>query len=179
VPAIDPQIHSIVLNVLLKICLLPTYYIKGEFKMSTTENKALVQRFMAGFQTVRDTRDTSLLEEVMAPDVALHMTGFPPEMQGRDAFVQGLYIFINAFPDLQITELSPMLAQDDMVALRVCWSGTHTGDLMGIAATGKRVAVADMHVERIADGKIVERFVVSDMMGLLQQIGVIPAPQQA
>jgi predicted ester cyclase len=48
---------------------------------------------------------------------------------------------------------------------------------MGIPATGKQVSVADMHIERIVDGKIVERFGVTDMMGLLQQLGAIPVPQ--
>jgi steroid delta-isomerase-like uncharacterized protein len=145
--------------------------------MTTAENKALVQRFMAAFEELRITRNTTLLEEFIAPDVMLHLSGFPPEMQGREAYAQGMLMFINAFPDLQITELHPILAQDDMVALRVCWTGTHTGELMGIPATGKHVAVADMHMERIAGGKIVERFAVTDMMGILQQIGVVPVPQ--
>ncbi len=146
--------------------------------MSTAENKSLVQRFMADFERLRDTRDLSLLDEFMTHDVILHMTGFPPEMQGREAFAQGLLMFINAFPDLHIAEVSPILAQGDLVAARVAWNGTHTGDLMGIPATGKRISMADMHVEHIADGKIVEHFVVSDMMSLLQQIGVIPTQQQ-
>lgn len=146
---------------------------------NTTINKALVLRFMSGIAKLAETRDPSLLEELVAPDVALHVTGFPPEMQGRDALIQAVFMFVDAFPDLEITELYPILAQGDTVAVRVRWSGTHTGNLMGIPATGKRVSVEDMHVERIANGKIVERFAVTGMMSLLQQIGVIPAPQQA
>jgi steroid delta-isomerase-like uncharacterized protein len=141
--------------------------------MSAAENKALVQRFMNGLNTLRETRDISLLNEFMAPDVALNITGFPPGMQGREAYGQGLMMFINAFPDMQLTELYPMVAQGDTVVTRVCWSGTHTGDLMGIPATGKRVSVADMHVDRIVNGKIVEHGGVTDMMGILQQIGMV------
>jgi steroid delta-isomerase-like uncharacterized protein len=145
--------------------------------MSTEQNKALVQRFLAGLDAMRTTQNPELLDEFFAPDVALHLTGFPPEMQGREALKQVLHMFLNAFPDLHITEVSPILAQGEMVAARVSWSGTHTGDLMGIPATGKQVSVADMHIERIVDGKIVERFGVTDMMGLLQQLGAIPVPQ--
>jgi steroid delta-isomerase-like uncharacterized protein len=145
--------------------------------MSTAENKALVQRFMAGLNESVKTRDLSLIDEFFAPDVALHMPGLPAEMQGREALKQLLLMFANAFPDLHITEVSPILAEGEMVAARVCWNGTHTGDLMGIPATGKRVSVADMHSERIVNGKIVERYAVTGMLDILQQIGVIPAPQ--
>jgi steroid delta-isomerase-like uncharacterized protein len=144
---------------------------------TAAENKALVQRFMHGIEKVRDTGDASLIDEIVAPDVALHLAGMPPEIQGREALKQIIFMFINAFPDLKITQISPFLAQGDMVVGRVCWSGTHTGELMGIPASGKRVSVEDMHIERIVDGKIVERFAVTGMMSLLQQIGVIPSPQ--
>jgi len=147
--------------------------------MSAAENKELVKRFMTALGKLRDTRDPSVLDEYLAPDVLLNIAGFPPNMNGREKYVQGMFMFINAFPDLQITELFPMVAQGDTVSTRVSWTGTHTGELMGIPATGKRVSVTDMHVERIANGKIIERFAVPDTMNLMQQLGVVPAPQQA
>jgi len=143
--------------------------------MSTTENKEIVKGFMAAIEKVRDTGDASIMDKFLAPDVLLDITGFPPNSRGREAFTQGMFMFINAFPDLKITELSPMIAQGDKVAVRVSWTGTHTGDLMGIPATGKRVNIVDMHIERIANGKIVERIAVTDSMGIMQQIGMVPA----
>jgi len=141
-------------------------------------NKELVKRFMAALGKLRDTRDPSVLDEYLAPDVLLNIAGFPPNMRGREKYIDGMSLFINAFPDIQITELYPMVAQGDTVSTRVTWTGTHTGDLMGIAPTGKRVTVTDMHVEHITGGKIIERFAVPDTMGLMQQLGVVPAPQQ-
>jgi steroid delta-isomerase-like uncharacterized protein len=144
---------------------------------NATENKAIVERFMNGLEMLRETRDLSLLNQFMTADVTLSVTGFPPELQGRDAFGQAVMMFINAFPDLRITQVSPILAQGNAVVARVCWSGTHLGDFMGIPATGKEVSVTDIHIDRIVDGKIVEHGGVTDMMSLLQQIGVVPMPQ--
>jgi len=146
---------------------------------SAAANKELVKGFMNALHTLRDTHDTSILDQYFAPDVLLNITGFPPNSKGLEALKQGALMFINAFPDLQITELHPMVAQGDTVAVRVSWTGTHTGDLMEIPATGKRVSLSDCHIERIANGKIVERFAVTDMMNMMQQLGVVPAPQQA
>lgn len=145
--------------------------------MSTTENKALVQRYMDNFNRIVETHDLSLLDDLMAPDVTLKLAGFPPEMQGREAYKQGLMMFISGFPDMRLTETSPMLAEGETIVVRVKWTGTHRGELMGIPATGKQVTVADIHIGRIRDGKIVEYGGIPDMMGILQQIGAVPAPQ--
>jgi steroid delta-isomerase-like uncharacterized protein len=146
---------------------------------SAAANKELVKNFMNALHTVRDTRDTSIIEQYLAPDVVMNITGFPPDAKGIEAFKQAMFMFINAFPDLQITELYPLIAQGDTVAVRVSWTGTNTGDFMGIPATGKRVSLTDCHIERIANGKIVERFAVTDAMNMMQQLGIIPAPQQS
>jgi len=142
-------------------------------------NKELVKEFMYALHKVRDTGDTSILNQYLAPDLLINISGFPPNMRGVEQYAGGLSMFLKAFPDLEVLETFPMLAQGDTVATRVTWTGTHTGDLMGIPATGKRVKVVDMHVDRLANGKITERFAVTDSMGLMQQLGVIPAPEQA
>lgn len=64
-----------------------------------------------------------------------------------------------------------------MVAYTLAWRGTHKGELMGVPPTGKRVTVTDVHIERVANGKIVERWVGFDAMGMMQQLGAIPSPQ--
>ena len=68
-----------------------------------------------------------------------------------------------------------MIAEGDKVAYRVTWTGTHTGEFMGIAATGKRVTVTETHVDQIANGKIMRHDGDSDQLGMLQQLGAIPA----
>ena len=72
-----------------------------------------------------------------------------------------------------------MIAEGDKVVDRVIVRGTHEGELMGIPATGKQVEVVEMHISRIADGKIVERWGQWDAMGMMQQIGAVPEPGQA
>jgi steroid delta-isomerase-like uncharacterized protein len=81
-----------------------------------------------------------------------------------------------AFPDFAVT-VEDAVAEGDKVALRVTIRGTHQGALMGTPPTGKPIAISGMSLWRIADGKIVERWESADMLGLMQQLGVIPSPQ--
>ena len=74
--------------------------------------------------------------------------------------------------------LEDMIAEGDKVAVRFTLRGTHGGDLMGIPPTGKPVAVTGIDINRIADGKIAERWANFDALGLMQQLGVIPTPEQ-
>ena len=64
----------------------------------------------------------------------------------------------------------------DKVVSRVTYRGTHTGDLMGIPATGKPVTVSAIIIDKFSDGKIVESWRLFDQMAMMQQLGVIPAP---
>lgn len=77
-------------------------------------------------------------------------------------------------PDLQET-IEDLLAEGDRVAYRVTLRGTHLGELLGIPATGRTIAVAGIVIDRIADGKIVEEWNQSDLLGLMRTLGAIPA----
>ncbi len=83
-----------------------------------------------------------------------------------------------AFPGNQLT-VEDYLAEGDTVVSRWTGRGTHKGDLMGIAPTGKQVTVTGISIQRIANGKIVEEWSNYDMLGMLQQLGVVPMPGQA
>jgi len=78
-----------------------------------------------------------------------------------------------AFPDLQLS-INDYIAEEDRVLGRVTFTGTHAGDLMGIPATGKSFTFTDICYHRIEDGRIKESVQVADVLGLLQQIGVVP-----
>jgi predicted ester cyclase len=78
-----------------------------------------------------------------------------------------------AAPDLQISALD-LIAEGDKVAVRVEASGTHTGEMMGIAATGKRFAMAGIFIRRLAGGKIVQRWDCIDWLAWLRQVGALP-----
>ena len=74
--------------------------------------------------------------------------------------------------------IEDVIAEGDKVAVRFTFRGTHQGELMGIPPTGKQVTISGMDINRIAGGKIAERWAVFDMLGMLQQLGVMPAPEQ-
>ena len=83
--------------------------------------------------------------------------------------------FFAGFPDMTIV-LEQTVGDGDLVCTRGHFEGTHDGDFMGVPATGKKVNINYMDMWRIADGKAVENWVRIDMLGLMQQLGVVPGP---
>jgi predicted ester cyclase len=135
------------------------------------ENKDLVRRM---FEEADERQ--SVPAELFTPDCTVHIGGAPP--RSLEAFQQHLAAFYRAFPDLSHT-YEDFVAEGDRVALRVVLRGTHTGELMGIPATGRPIAVANIGIARIAGGRIAEWWASPDQLGLMQQIGAVPTPQQA
>lgn len=86
-----------------------------------------------------------------------------------------IVMFETAFPGYQLTA-EEMIAEGDLIFVRTRFEGTHDGDLMGIAPTGKPVTIEIALTYRIENGKIVDHWMLADQLTMLQQIGVIPAP---
>jgi steroid delta-isomerase-like uncharacterized protein len=87
---------------------------------------------------------------------------------------QALATWRTAFPDLQLVA-NDLFATEDRAVLYWTFTGTHRGELNGIPATGKSVKLSGISMARIANGKFVEEVVATDLLGLMQQLGVIPA----
>ncbi len=141
--------------------------------MSTEENKALIQRTVDAF----NQGDLAAVDQLFAAHYIDHdrsRTGLPP---GPAGVKQAWGMFRAAFPDLHAT-IEDMIAEGDKVAVRGVIRGTHQGELMGIPPTGKQVMVTLMDINRIEGGHLVERWGEADMLGLLQQLGGVPAPEQ-
>ena len=85
--------------------------------------------------------------------------------------------FAAAVPDARYT-VEDMIAEGDRVVSRFTMTGTQTGEMQGIPPTGKQCKVAGIDIFRVVDGKIVEHWDAVDQLGMLQQLGVIPAPGQ-
>jgi predicted ester cyclase len=139
--------------------------------MSTEQNKALVRRLM---EEVFNRGNISLVDELVAPDFVEHEElppGIPP---GRESVKQLSPIFHGAFPDFKIT-IDDIIAEGDKVVVRSTWSGTHKGEFMGIAPTGKSASFGVIDAIRIAGGKVVEHWGQMDNLRMMQQLGVIPA----
>jgi len=141
--------------------------------MSTEDNKALARRaFEEGF----NQRNLAVFDELNVPDFVSHSASLT--MQGLEAFKQFVWMYLTAFPDLTAT-IEDMIAEGDKVVSRVTYRGTHKGALMGIPPTGKQVTVTGITIVRFVGGKGVEIWGNNDDLGLLQQLGVVPAPGQA
>ncbi len=140
--------------------------------MSTATNKAIVRRYL---EQVFNERRTDLFEEFLVENYQIHGAGIPP---GLEAAKEWHAMIGAAFPDMQLT-VEDMIAEGDKVVVRSAFSGTHQGELFGIPATGKRVTRTSVIIFRLAKGEIVEGWYASDDLALMQQLGVIPAPQTA
>jgi steroid delta-isomerase-like uncharacterized protein len=138
--------------------------------MSTEENKTLVRRYVEAIHG--GSLDEG--EKSLAPDFAFHVSGTPGPLDG-EAFRQLFAGLLTAFPDLAITN-EELIAEGDKVAGRWITRGTHLGELQGIPPTGKQVTITSMDINRITDGKIAERWHEYDALGMMQQLGVMPAP---
>lgn len=130
--------------------------------------KAVVQRTLDAI----NSGDLTTLGQQFTPDYLDHSRpGLPP---GPEGVVQFFAMARTAMPDLHAT-IEDLIAEGDRVVARGTITGTQTGDFMDIPATGKRVEIAYIDINRIADGKIAERWANQDDLGMLQQLGVIPA----
>ena len=135
------------------------------------ENKALMRREL---EEVWNKHNPDAVDEFYAPDLVNHSAppGMPNDREGFKAFVG---MNLGAFPDVKVT-IDILVAEGDKVISRWTGTGTHTGELMGIPATGKRIEMTGITIVSVADGKIAEFWMESDQMGLMQQLGVVPPP---
>lgn len=142
--------------------------------MSTEAAKALYRRW---FEEVVNARKIDLADSLLAEDYVLHFPGMPGPVD-RDGHKQLLAMFHAAFPDWQET-VEDVIAEGDMVVIRVRGSGTHEQPFQGIPPTHRRVTATGVGIGRVVGGRIAESWAEYDALGLLQQLGAIPAPAQA
>ena len=143
--------------------------------MSTQEkNKAIVRQMYTELFT---QGKLSLAEELFAADYI--DTEAPPGQSNRgpEAMRQLVTMFHAAFPDITF-HVEEVIAEDETVAARVFWVGTHRGPFLGIAPTGRTIRQKQMHFMRFRDGKMVEHLAVRDDLGLRQQLGVLATPTE-
>jgi steroid delta-isomerase-like uncharacterized protein len=142
--------------------------------MSADENKALARRFFDEFCT---GRKLELADQLMTPDYVYHDPQVP-NVSGPAGMAQAVATYQNGVNGhWQIEELDA--AEGDRVVVRWTGSGTHVGEMNGIPPTGKAVKVSAISLLRIQGGKIAENWTVWDTLGFLQQLGVVPMPNQA
>ena len=138
--------------------------------MSTETNKATVRRMI---EQVWNEHRLDLIEEFFSEDIIQHVAGYPSS-SGLEAIREATAMGLNAFPDQQIT-IEGEIAEGDTVAAHWTATGTHKGEIFGIPPTGKQFTHAGMTFYRLANARIVETWFLADYLGLMQQLGVVPA----
>jgi steroid delta-isomerase-like uncharacterized protein len=133
-------------------------------------NKSVSARF---FETFGQQHDVEGCRPLFAADAVIHSSTAPGPMD-FDGYAQVGRAFLNGFADLN-AEVLDQIEDGEKVASRVAWSGAHTGELNGIPPTGRAFRSEAIVIDRIVAGQIQERWDVSNMLSMLQQLGVIPA----
>ena len=139
------------------------------------ENKAIARRAIEEVFSAQGNLDVA--DEIFAPNYVHHDPASPEDIRGPEGAKEFAGMYRSAFPDVRLST-QDQIAEGDMVATRWVASGTHEGEIMGIAPSGNRVTVAGTSIDRIVDGKIEETWDNYDALGMMQQIGAIPSPEQ-
>jgi steroid delta-isomerase-like uncharacterized protein len=135
----------------------------------SAENEAVVRRF---FEEFCNGRKGELAEDLVTDDYVSHGPQAPPA-DGPDGVRERVGLYQESVDGHW--NIEDLMSVGDRVVARWIGTGTHRGELMGIEATGNSIEVEAISIFRMADGKIAEEWTVWDALGLLQQVGAVPA----
>ena len=141
--------------------------------MSLEENKAAVRRF---FEEFANQGNASVVDEIFSPTCVMHAAD-GADISGIEGAKTGYPRFRTAFPDVTYT-IEDMMADGDKVAFRMTIEGTHTGKLGNIEPTGKKIKMTRFALIRFENDKWVEGWVLTNTLGLYQQLGAIPPTRE-
>ncbi len=131
--------------------------------MSLEENKAIVRRFIEAY----NKRNLDLIDDFVAPDYVDHTNKVD-----REGLKQLFNMGLTAFPDWHET-IEDIIAEGDKVLVRLAYTGTHTGEFMRLAPTGKKITSKTVGIYRVVNGKLAEYWNVTDNVNIFKQIGAI------
>jgi steroid delta-isomerase-like uncharacterized protein len=125
----------------------------------------LVRRF---HEELLAARDPAVVDSFFGDGFVSHNMppGFP---EGREGVKRFFETFRDAFPDVTV-EIDELVEDGDRVAVATTFTGTHNGELMGMAPTGRSVSVTGIDIVRVEDGRIVEHRGLTDIAGLMRQL---------
>jgi steroid delta-isomerase-like uncharacterized protein len=136
-----------------------------------TEMKAIVRRL---YEDVWNRRKLEVVSTLFSPSHALRDNNSPGSSVGPEAYRGQVAMYLAAFPDLRIA-VEDTVAEKDKLVTSWTISGTHKGEFLGIRPTNKRVSVEGITIHYLANGKIIDSYVSWDALGLMRQLGAIPA----
>lgn len=141
--------------------------------MSVT-NKAVIQAFI---DDVLNQGQIERADDLVKEDF-VEFDPLPGQEQGRRGLKAIVSALRSSFPDMHWTVME-MVAEGQKVVTRFVWTGTHRGSFLGVRATGRKVEVKGVVIDRLEDGKMADSRILMDTMGMMQQLGVIPAAPSA
>jgi len=138
--------------------------------MSLEENKAII----LSLYEADNKKDLSILDEVISPDF------YDPtfKLRGAEGYKQFENAFFRGFPDW-IETIEDIIAEGDKVWVRFTGTGTHKGEWLGLAPTGKKMTLKAVQIWRIVDGKVVAKDSIGDLLDVFKQLGVIEYTEKA
>ncbi|MDR3752379.1 MAG: ester cyclase [Terracidiphilus sp.] len=137
----------------------------------TDSNKVVIKAFL------EDVINQGRLERAndLVKEDFVELDPLPGQQQGREGLKAVIHALRSAFPDMHWV-VKEMVAEGQKVVTRFVWTGAHRGVFLGIPATGRSVEVKGVVIDRLEDGKMADSRILMDTLGLMQQLGVIPAP---
>lgn len=141
--------------------------------MSIEQNKTLARRMV---EEIFNQGNTNLVDELFAPDY-VEREELPPGMpRDREAVKLLIPMMHSAFPDFKAT-INDLIAEGDKMVLHMTWTGIQKGEWMGIPPTGNSISIGVIDIFRMSEGKFAEHWGLMDSMAMMQQLGVMSAPE--
>src|SRR5262249_38387439 len=138
-------------------------------------NKYVVKRV---FEELWNEANLSVADQFFAPNYIHHDPATQDFGRGPESERKRLNLYRSAFPDLRLT-IENIISEGETVMARWSCHATHRGELNGIPATGKRIDITGVTVCRLTGGKVAEAWVQWDALGMMRQLGAIPAQVKA
>lgn len=136
----------------------------------SAQNQAIAHRLI---EEIWNNRRLEVVDELLASTFTNHDPNTPDLGTGPEMYKKLVNLYVTAFPDLRF-KIEETVSDDDKVVIRWKSSGTHKGDLRGIAATNKAMTVEGVTIIHIANGKISDHHASWDALGMMQQLGIVP-----
>lgn len=140
--------------------------------MSQEQREATVRRIA---DEIWNRGDLAVVEQVMAPEAKYHGPHMPGGLGDREGWRRAIAMYLGAFPDSHVV-FEELISAGNIVVGRWSATGTHTGELPGVAITGKPIAIGGISIYRFEGERIAETWEQMDMLGMWRQLGVVSLP---
>jgi steroid delta-isomerase-like uncharacterized protein len=134
------------------------------------------ERLKRLYDNVWNGEDLDVVDDLVGAEYVIHDREIAEELGGPELYKALVRMTREIFPDMAFS-LEDVIAADDRVVVRWTMTGTHEGPMSGVEPTGRAVSLSAIEINRFEEGKLVETWIQSDILGLLQQLGAVPVSE--